>query len=116
MRYEVVVSEGDVVTHLHLVEQPIRVALQDFREVDANVAGRLAKAVHDSAQRGFMDPQHSCQAILPDAGGVHPQLEVRINVSIQGHSSALFSMELQHPVGAEEAVTTKVLCNIRAKL
>lgn len=116
MRYEVVVGEGDVVTHLHLVEQPIRVALQDFGEMHANVAGGLAKAVHDSAQRGFVNPQHSCQAILPDARGVHPQLEVRINVSIQSHSPTLFSMELPHPVGAEEAVTTKVLCNIRAKL
>jgi hypothetical protein len=36
-----------------------------------------------------MDTQHACQAILTDARGVHPQLEVWINVSVQGNGLAL---------------------------
>jgi hypothetical protein len=82
---ELIVSEGNVIADLHLVEKPIRIALQDFREVDTNVACGFAEAVHDAAQRGFMNPQHARQTILPDAGGVHPKLEVRVNVSIRAH-------------------------------
>ena len=71
----------------------------------SNVAGGLSEAVHDAAQRGFVDAQHARQAVLPDARGVHPQLEVRIDVSVQGHGSLSFSVALQRPVGAGKAVT-----------
>ena len=57
--------------------------------MDSDIAGGFAEAVHDAAQRGFMNPQHARQTILPDASGVHPQLEVRVNVSIQAHVIAL---------------------------
>jgi hypothetical protein len=33
-----------------------------------------------------VDAQHSCQAVLPDACCVHPQLQVRVYISIQCHS------------------------------
>ena len=89
MHGELILSEGNFIVDLHLVEKPIWVALQYFRQVDSDVAGGFAKAVHDAAQRGFMNSQHARQTILPDAGGVHPQLEVRVNVSIQAHVIAL---------------------------
>jgi hypothetical protein len=74
------------------------------------------KAVHDSAQGRFVDAQHSRQAVLPDARGVHPQLQVRINVSIQGHGFALvFYSACSVLWGAGEAVTAKHQCNPSAK-
>ena len=36
-----------------------------------------------------MDAQHARQPVLPDAGGVHPQLQVWVDVSIQCHGFAL---------------------------
>jgi hypothetical protein len=89
MHCELVLSEGNFVADLHLVEKPVRVALQYLSEVDADIAGGFAEAVHDAAQRGFMDSQHARQTVLPDARGVHPQLEVRVDVSIQAHVIAL---------------------------
>jgi hypothetical protein len=80
----VIVSECDFVAHLHFVEQPVRITLEYLGEMDANVTCGLAKAIHDSAQRRFVNAQHSCQTVLPDARGVHPQLQVRVYISIQG--------------------------------
>ena len=54
-----------------------------------NIACWLTKAIHNPAEGCLVDAQHSCQTVLPDACGVHPQLQVRINVSIQGHGFAL---------------------------
>ena len=89
MHRELILSKGNFIADLHLVEKPVRVTLQDFRQVDTDVAGGFAEAVHDAAQGGFMNPQHARQTILPDAGGIHSQLEVRVNVSIQAHVIAL---------------------------
>ena len=89
MHRELILGEGNFIVDLHLVEKPVWVALQDFRQMDSDIAGGFAEAVHDAAQRGFMNSQHARQTILPDAGGVHPQLEVRVNVSIQAHVIAL---------------------------
>ena len=52
-----------------------------------------------------MNAEHTCQAVLPDAGGVHPQLQVGIDISVKAHSFALVEIRLQHPAGSEEAVT-----------
>ena len=89
MNSEMIVGEGYFVIDLHLVEQPVRVALQDFCEVNADIAGRLPESVHDSAQGGLVNAQHPRQAVLSDARGVHPKFQVGINVSIQGHGFAL---------------------------
>ena len=51
-----------------------------------------------------MDAKHSCQAILADAGRVHPQLKVRIDVSIQGHGSLSFDSGGSIRRGPEKAV------------
>ena len=89
MHRELILSEGYFIVDLHLVEKPVWVALQDFRQMDSDIASGFAEAVHDAAQRGFMNSQHARQTILPDAGGVHLQFEVRVNVSIQAHVIAL---------------------------
>ena len=104
MNGSAVFRESNVVVHLHFVEQPIRIALKNLCEMNADIPSWLAESIHDSAQGRFVNAQHSCQAVLPDARGVHPQLQVRINVSIQGHSFALIScLASAHLWGAEEA-------------
>jgi len=85
----VIFVECDFVADLHLVEEPVRIALQNFREMNANIAGWFAKSVHDPAQGRFVNAKHSCQAVLPDARGVHPKLQVRVNVSVQCHGYTL---------------------------
>ena len=86
---KVVFDEGEFIVGLHFVEQPIWVALEDLREMHADVTGWFTETVHDSAQGSFVNAQHFRQAILPDAPGVHPQFQVRVNVSVQGHGFAL---------------------------
>ena len=88
---DLVADEG-LVVDLHFVEEPVRIALQDFRQVDADVAGWFTESVHDAAQGGLMDSQHAGQAVLANTGGVHAQLQVWIDVTIQGHSSARFAI------------------------
>ena len=108
----VIFVERDFVADLHLVEEPVRIALQNLREMDTDVARGLAKSVHDPAQGGFVNAQHSCQTVLPDARGVHPQLQVRVYVSIQGHGYALVFIWLQHP-GKQKAQllrSTNAIC------
>jgi hypothetical protein len=91
MQCEVAVGERDVIADLHLVEQPVRIALEYFCEVDADITGRLAKSVHDAAEGGFMNSQHSGQAVLADTGGIHAQFQVWVDISIQAHRAlALF--------------------------
>ena len=84
-----VVDKRNLIADLHLVEQPFRVALENFCEVRADVASRFPEPVHDSAEGGFVYPQHSCQAVLADAGRVHSQLEIWIDISVQAHCFAL---------------------------
>jgi hypothetical protein len=86
---DVIFVKGNFVVDLHFVKQPIGIALQNLRKMNADIAGRLSEAVHDSAQRCFVYAKHPCQAVLPDARGVHPQFQIGINVSIQGHGFAL---------------------------
>ena len=86
---DAIVSKGNFIADLHLVEQPVRIALQYLGQVNADVAGRLPEAIHNAAQGCFMNAKHACQTVLPDAGGVHPQLQIRVDVSIQGHGLAL---------------------------
>jgi hypothetical protein len=71
---EVIISKCDLVADLHLVEQPVRIALKYLRKMYADVASGLAKSVHDPAQGRFVNAKHSRQTVLPDARGVHPQL------------------------------------------
>ena len=59
MHGELILSEGNFIVDLHLVEKPVRIALQDLCEMDTDVASGFAEAVHDAAQRGFMNPQHA---------------------------------------------------------
>jgi hypothetical protein len=99
---DAMVSESNVITDLHLVEQPVWIALQYLGQMDADVAGGLPEAIHDSAQGGFMNAQHSCQPVLSDAGRVHPQLQVWVDVSIQGHGRGLVSYSDEPPLEREE--------------
>jgi hypothetical protein len=99
---ELTLRKGNFVIDLHLVEKPVRIALQNLRQMHADVARRFPEAIHDAAQGSFMNAQHACQTVLPDAGGVHPQLKIGINVSIQGHGlSHSVSMSNQHSAGTE---------------
>jgi len=97
---EVIVVGGDIVTDLHFVEEPVWIAVKDFSQMGSNVAGGLAEAVHNSAQRRFMDAQHACEAVLTDAGDIHAQLQIGIDVSIQGHGAGLFSSVMQGPAAS----------------
>lgn len=84
-----VFSESNLIADLHLQKQPVWVALQNFGQMHTDVAGGLPEPIHNPAQGGFVDAQHARQAVLTDARGVHPQLQIRINVSIQCHGLAL---------------------------
>jgi len=83
--------------------------------MNADIARGFPKAVHDSAQGRLMDAQHLRQTILSDARGVHPQLQIWIDISIQGHGFALFSIEWQHSEGSRRAGAVKGYCNRAAK-
>ncbi len=82
------IGEGNFIAYLHFVKEPIGIALQDFCEVLADIAGWFAEPVHNAAQGSFVDAEHASQAILPNAGGVHPQFQVRVDITIQGHGIA----------------------------
>jgi hypothetical protein len=113
---DVVFGEGDFIVDLHFEEQPFRVALKDLCQMHADIAGRFAETVHDSAQGGFVDAEHSCQTVLPDARGVHPQFQVRVNVSIQCHDDfALVCIGCSILWIPEEAVSEKTLSNLCTK-
>lgn len=63
-----------------------------------------------------MDAQHASQAVLADARGVHPQLQIGINVSIQGHGFRFrFLLDCSVLWGAAETVAEKLLSNRSAK-
>ena len=116
MNGHVVFGESYFVAHLHFVKEPIRIALENLGKMNSNVASRLAKSVHDSAQGGFVDAEHSCQTVLPDARGVHPQFQVRVNVSIQCHDDfALVCIGRSILWTPEEAVSEKTLSNLCTK-
>ncbi len=68
---ELVVGEGYFVTDLHLEEEPLWVALEDFGKVRADVSRGLTESIHDPTQRCFVNAEHSGEAILSDTGGVH---------------------------------------------
>jgi hypothetical protein len=105
MYSELMFGKGDFVVDLHFVEEPVRVALENLGQMRAEFASGFAKAVHDAAQRGFMNSQHARQTILPDAGGVHPQFQVGINVSIQAQVIALVFCRVAALQGTVKAVT-----------
>jgi hypothetical protein len=75
--------------------------------VQADIAGGFPEAVHDSAQGRLVNAQHFRQAVLSDARGVHPELQIRVDISIQGHGFALFSIEWQRSEGTEELVLVR---------
>jgi hypothetical protein len=113
---DLIFGESNFIVDLHLVEQPIGVALEDLGEMNSDIARRLPETVHDSAQGGLVNAQHSRQTVLPNARGVNPQLQVRVNVSIHGHAFALGFYQVQRSAGdAEEAVLAKLVCNPDAK-
>jgi hypothetical protein len=72
-------------TNLYFLEQPIRVAIENFCDRLSEISTWLTKPIDDLAQIGLVDANHFGQTILAYTGGVDPQLEVRINVSIYGH-------------------------------
>lgn len=80
-------GECDLIVDLHFVEEPFRIALQDFRQVDANISGWLAESVHDAAEGSFVNAQHPSQTVLSNASGVHAKFQIRVDVSIQVHGS-----------------------------
>lgn len=73
------------VVDLHPVKEPLGIALQNGCDLLADVAAGLAKSVDNAAQMGFVNAQHSCQAILPNPARVDSQFEVRINFSAEAH-------------------------------
>ena len=79
---ELTSSAGDVVRNLHLQEEPFRVASEDIGQLGPEIAGGLAKSVHDSAQGSLVNAEHPGKAVLPNAGGVHSELQIRVDVSI----------------------------------
>jgi len=93
MHCDLAADEG-VVVDLHFVEEPVRVALQDFRQMGADIAGGFAKSIHDPAQGCFVDSQHAGQPVLTDTGGVHAQLQIRVDIAIQCHGYALVEIGL----------------------
>ena len=115
MQREVAVGERDVIADLHLVEQPVRIALEYFCEVDADITGGLAKSVHDAAEGSFMNTQHSGQAVLADTGGVHAQLQIWIDISIQAHRDLSLSFVLYLAVSKLGGYLEPMNCNPRAK-
>ena len=90
MEGDLIIGECDLVADLHLVEKPIRVALENLGKMYADIARRLTETIHDPAQGCLVNAQHASKAVLANPGRVHAQLKVWIDVSIQGHSSALF--------------------------
>jgi hypothetical protein len=72
-------------TNLYFLEQPLRVAIENFRDRLSEISTWLTKPIDDLAQIGLVDANHFGQTILAYTGGVNPQLEIRINVSVQGH-------------------------------
>jgi hypothetical protein len=102
---QVILCECDFVADLHLVEKPVRIALQNLREMNSDVTGWFAKSVHNPAQGRFVDAKHSCQTVLPDARGVHPKLQIRVYVSTQCHGYTLDFNWLRLSEGSKAAVT-----------
>lgn len=78
-----------LVANLHFVKEPLWIALQNRCEVFANVSAWLAESVDDPAQMGFIDAEHSRQAILPNPSGVNSQLQIRIDLSIDAQCPTL---------------------------
>ena len=54
-----------------LVEEPFGIAMEDFCDLRAQIWIRLAEAVNDLAQVGFIDPDHLGKTVLPDAARIH---------------------------------------------
>jgi len=100
-------SRQVLVVDLHPVEEPLRVALQDGRNLLADISAGLTKTVNDSAQMGFIDAQHAGQAILSNPAGVDSQLKVRINFSAETHCllTLRFSEDLWLLMGHATATT-----------
>jgi hypothetical protein len=78
-------SRQILVVDLHPVEEPLGIALQNGRDLLADVSAGLAKSVNDPAQMGFIDAQHSRQAVLSNPARVDSQFKVRINFSTETH-------------------------------
>ena len=72
-------------TNLYFLEQPIGVAIENFCDRLSEIPTWLAKPIDDLAQISLVNTNHFGQSILAYAGGVNPQLEIRVNVSIQWH-------------------------------
>jgi hypothetical protein len=97
---KVTFCKRDFVTHLHLVKKPVWVTLQNFSQVDSNIAGWLPEAIHNAAQGGFVNAEHACKAVLPDACRVHPELQIWVNVSIQGHGLSRSTFMVFQPLAS----------------
>jgi hypothetical protein len=82
MHCELIADQGNVVADLHLQKQPVGIALEDLSQMGADVSGGFAEPIHDSAQGCLVNTQHAGQAVLPNSGGVHAQLQVWVDVSI----------------------------------
>jgi hypothetical protein len=75
----------------NLVKKPLRVAMEDFCDLRAQIWIRLAKSVNNLAQMGFVDSDHLGKAVLPDAARIHAQLQIWVDVTIDWH---LFTQRL----------------------
>ena len=108
-------SKSEIVTDLDLVEQPVWIAVQDLGQMGADVAGRLAETVHDAAQRRFMDAQHPSQTVLADPGGVHPQLQIGVDVTIQRHGVDLASVAFSTLAGIRGLLVLQTTMQLRSQ-
>lgn len=69
----------------HLVEEPLRVAVQNLCNLRPKVMIGFAESVNDFAEVGFINAQHLRQAVLSNPAGEHPQLEIWVDVAINWH-------------------------------
>jgi hypothetical protein len=69
----------------HLMEEPLRIAVQNLCYLRPKVMTGFAESVNDFAEVGFINAQHFRQAVLSYPAGEHPQLEIWVDVTIYWH-------------------------------
>jgi hypothetical protein len=62
-----------------------------------------------------MDAQHPSQTILADSGGVHPQLQIGIDVTIQRHGLDLASVAFSTLAGIRGLLVLQATLQLRSQ-
>lgn len=66
----------------YLVEEPFSIAVEDFRDMGAQIGVRFAESIDDFAQVRFVNADHLSQSVLPDPACVHSEFQIRVDISI----------------------------------